>query len=195
MHVLSAYVYGLAGKGHQWMYAATNVSGSSRGWGFWGFWKLVSLSLTMLLKVEKGMLVWWPLPWLQYWNWHAQHYNMSDHKGERCIFGSPTALVCFMIADFLYTSPWPVRDSIHSHASLVHVLIRCRLRPGREHVPNKQIEGCAYGISERCLTMWNYGIITQVRGLFAAEFNSWPLHWWLQSPLWYWWHHWKQIRY
>ena len=33
---------------------------------------------------------------------------------------------------------WPVQDSIHGQAYLAHALIRCRLRPGREHAPNKQ---------------------------------------------------------
>ena len=34
---------------------------------------------------------------------------------------------------------WPVEDSIHSHASLVHALIicTCRLKPGREYKPNE----------------------------------------------------------
>ena len=33
---------------------------------------------------------------------------------------------------------WPAQDSIHSHTYLTHTLIRCRLRPGREHALNKQ---------------------------------------------------------
>ena len=65
-----------------------------------------------------------------------------------------------MFASQLHTHHWPIQDSIHSHASLAHVLIRCRLRSGREHVRNKQ-----YALNSRVR------LITRVYGTTVHDYE------------------------
>ena len=45
--------------------------------------------------------------------------------------------VCFIIADSICEPT--LQDSIHCHAYLVHTLIRCRVRPGRDHALNSGV--------------------------------------------------------